>query len=1053
MKQLIAYFISYKSVVNFTLVLIVILGALFFSNMRYSFFPAESVSFINIDITWVGASPSEIEEAAVAKIEDNLRGVSGIDRFTSVSQNNFASISVELRERINPDDVLLDIQNAVDQITTFPSTMEDPVVYKVEVLTDAMTIALSGNQPLTVIKDIAREIESDLLNQPGISKVTLEGYPDEEIEITIREETLRAFGLTLPDVSRAVAAANIELFGGTIRTGREEIQLKADARVFYAQDMENILIRATPDGAQVRLGDIARVQNRFAESPNRRFLNGEPAVSIRVDNTASEDILDTVNFLRGYLAAFNEGRDDVRAIIINDRADALEERIQILADNAWQGALLVVIVLGIFLNFRLALWVSLQIPVALLGMLIFAGLWGITINQLSMFGVILVLGILVDYGVVVSENIYQQFERGKDAINAAIDGTMELVAPLMLSFTTTVAAFSLFFFIDGRLGEFFSDISFVVIASNIVALVVGFFLLPALIANSKSLRKANKPNRFEKGFDRMFKAILNKFYAPSLRFGLRFPFVVILTVVGLFIVTIGGFRSGTITGTFFPNIEFDELSVSLRLPAGTADAVTEDILMEIEEAVARVDARLTEQAGGNSPIRYVQRIIGPQTNTGRLQVTLTKPEDRDFLAFFIAGQIREEVGDVPEAENISFGTGNAFGKPISISMIHRYDDLDELREVKAMLVSRLSAEDTIIDVIDNDQIGQREFNLRLRPQAELLGFTLQDITNQVRQAFFGIEAQSLQRGDEEVKVWVRYDEETRSTPASLESMRILGPNGGTFFLRDLAEIEERDTVVLINRRDARREISVEADVASLDIPVPAVLGMIRGRILPEIQEQYPFVEFTFEGQARQSADTTDSAAKAGPVILLIMLFMILLNGRSITQTLVTIAILPFVIVGVAWGHVISGIPLSIFSFLGMIALIGILLNNMFVLLSSFNENLKLGRGFAASLYRAALSRFKPIMLTAITTAAGLTPLLLGTSIGAQFLKPTAVTVFYGLLFGTFLTLALAPCLIVLANHIKRGGTALIRRQWPTKEEVETARIELKNIETLKSELR
>ncbi|AXJ00709.1 Multidrug efflux pump subunit AcrB [Cyclonatronum proteinivorum] len=1053
MRELISYFISYKSVVNFTLVLIVIMGALFFSNLRYSFFPAEDVSFINIDITWVGASPSEIEEAAVAKIEDNLRGVSGIERFTSVSQNSFASIEVELQERVNADNVLLDIQNAVDQITTFPTTMEDPVVYKVEVLTDAMTIALSGSQPLEVIKDLAREIESDLLNQPGISKVTLEGYPDEEIEVTVREETLRAFGLTLGEVSRAIAQGNIELFGGTIRTGREEIQLIADSRVFFAQDMRNLVIRATPDGAQVLLGDIATVENRFEESPTRRFLNGMPAVSIRVDNTSDEDILETVEFLRTYLADFNENREDVRATIINDRADALEERIQILADNAWQGALLVVIVLGIFLNFRLALWVSLQIPVALLGMIIFAGIWGVTVNQLSMFGVILVLGILVDYGVVVSENIYQHFERGKDAINAAIDGTMELVAPLMLSFTTTVAAFSLFFFIDGRLGEFFSDISFVVIASNIVALLVGFFLLPALIANSKSLRKANVPNRFEKGFDRMFKAILTKFYAPSLRFGLRFPFVVILTVVGLFIVTIGGFRSGTITGTFFPNIEFDELSVSLRLPAGASDLVTEEILIEIEEAIARVDERLTDQAGGTSPIRYVQRIVGPQPNTGRIQVTLTKPEERDVLAFFIAGEIRDEVGDVPEAENLSFGAGAAFGQPISISMIHRFDDLEELREVKELLVSRLDAEDTIIDVVDNDQIGQREFNLRLKPLAELLGFTLQDITTQVREAFFGIEAQSLQRGDEEVKVWVRYDEATRSAPANLEGMRILGPDGGTFFLRDLAEIEERETVVLINRRDARREISVEADVASLDIPVPAVLGMIRSRILPEIQEQYPFVEFTFEGQARQSADTTDSAAKAGPIILLIMLFMILLNGRSISQTVVTIAILPFIIIGVAWGHVVSGIPLSIFSFLGMIALIGILLNNMFVLLSSFNENLKAGRGFVSSLYRAALSRFKPIMLTAITTAAGLTPLLLGTSIGAQFLKPTAVTVFYGLLFGTFLTLALAPCLMVLANHVKRFGLYPFRRRLVSKEEVETARIELKNIDTLKSEVR
>ncbi|MCH8557323.1 MAG: efflux RND transporter permease subunit [Balneolia bacterium] len=1051
MKELIGYFISYKSVANFTLLLILVMGVLVFSNLRYSFFPEESIRFVNIDIIYTGASPTEVEEGAIAKIEENLKGVSGIERFTSVSENNRGTIEVELLERANPDDVLIDIQNAVDQITTFPSVMDDPVVYKVEVLTDAMTFAISGNQPLTVIKDIAREIENDLLNQPGISKVTIEGYPDEEIEIAVREETLRAFDITFEDISNAVAGSNIELFGGTIRTGREEIQIMANAREYFAQDMGRIVVRATDDGQVVRLSDIARLSNRFEEIPDRRTLNGNRSVNIKVENTVDEDILETVNFLREYIERFNEDREDLRATVINDQADGLEERIQVLSDNAWQGALLVVIVLGIFLNFRLALWVSLQIPISLLGMIIFAGIWGITVNQLSMFGVILVLGILVDYGVVVSENIYQHFERGKDSINAAIDGTIELVAPLMLSFTTTVAAFSFFFFLDGTLGEFFSDISFVVIASNIVALAVGFFLLPALIANSKSLRKDNRPNRLERFFDKVFKKILKGFYAPSLRFGLRYPFVVIISVVGLFIITIGGFRSDIIQTTFFPNIEFDEVSVSLRLPAGTGDEITESILMEIEEATERVNERLTEEANGNSPILYVQRVVGPQPNTGSLQITLTKPEERDYLAFDIAGMIREETGEVPEAENISFGAGDAFGKPISISMIHRFDDLDELRQVKTELMRRMNSEDSIIDVIDNDEIGQRELDISLKPEAELLDFSLQQVIDQVRQGFFGNEIQSIQRGDEEIKVWVRYERDARSSITDLERMRITAPDGNRYFLRDIANINETETVVLINRRDGRREILVEADVASLDIPVPAVIGMIQSRILPELMEDFPFVEYTFEGQARQSRDTAQSAARAGPVILLIMLFMIMLNGRSVSQSIISVLIIPFAIIGVAWGHVISGIPLSIFSMLGVIALIGILINNMFVLLSSFNEKLKAGRGFAASVYTSALSRFKPIMLTAITTAAGLTPLLLGTSIGAQFLKPTAVAVFYGLLFGTFLTLALVPALLVIFNFGKRQVIGLFRSEKPTPEEIETARIEMRKIESLKKE--
>ncbi|MFW6348495.1 MAG: efflux RND transporter permease subunit, partial [Cyclonatronaceae bacterium] len=862
MQSLLNYLIRYKSIAVFTLLTIVVLGTLVYSNLRYSFFPEESINFIDVEIIYTGASPSEVEEGAIAKIEDNLKAVSGIDRFTSVSQNNSGSIAIELLENADPDDVLIDVENAVNEITTFPPQMDDPVVTKREVLTDAMSITLSGDEPLSVLKDVARSMERDLLNHPSISKVTLSGYPAEEIEIAIRENTLRAYDLSIQQVNEAIGNANLEVFGGTIKTGAEEIQIKANAQEYFAQEFEDIVVRAGEDGREVRLGDIAELRNRFDDVPSGRFLNAQSAVGIQVQNTWEEDILETVTFLRSYVADFNAQREGVEATIISDRADALEERIQVLTDNAWQGALLVVFVLGVFLNFRLALWVALQIPVALLGMIITAGIWGITINQLSMFGVILVLGILVDYGVVVSENIYQHFERGKDAINAAIDGTMEIVSPLLLSFSTTVVAFSFFYFIDGRLGEFFRDISFVVIASNIVAIVVGFLLLPALIANSKSLQRDNKPNLLERWFDKTYKKVLNSFYAPALRFGLRYPFVVIIPVLGLFFITIDGFRSGTIQTTFFPNIEFDEIAVALRLPAGTGVDITDEILRDIEGSIDTVNERLTEESGGSSPILYVQRILGPQSNTGNIAITLTKPEERDFLAFDIAGMIRDEVGDVPEAENLSFGTGDAFGKPISISMIHQENNLEALREVKRLLSRRLEERDIIIDVIDNDEIGQRELDVRLKPQAEMLGLNLREVVGQVREAFFGLEVQSLQRGDEEVKVWVRYTDEERASLNNLERMQIRAPDGGTYFLRDVAEIVENETVVLINRRDGRREISVEADVASLDIPVPAAIEVVQTEILPEIREEYPMVDFTFEGQSRESRKTAESAAAA-----------------------------------------------------------------------------------------------------------------------------------------------------------------------------------------------
>ena len=1050
MEKLIGYFIRYRTVSVLVIVFITILGILVFGNLRYSFFPDEKVRFIDIDILYTGGSPSEVENGAIAKIEDNLKGVNGIDRFTSSSQNNRGSIEIELLENAEAADVLLDVQNAVDRITTFPDVMDDPVVTKRNVLTLAMVIAISGDEPLTAIKDVARQVESDFLNSGIFSNVQINGYPEEEIEISVREADLRAYNLTFNEVAQAISGSNIELFGGTIKTDQEDIQIKADMRQFFAGDMGSIVVRAGEDGRVVRVADIATLENKFADQPSSQFLNGKRAVSMVIENTNDEDILETVNFIREYIADFNSNREDLAITIITDQAEGLEERVQVLTANAWQGALLVLIVLAIFLNFRLALWVALKIPISILGMIIFAGIAGVTINQLSMFGVILVLGILVDYGVVVSENIYQHFERGENAYKAAINGTLELISPILISFITTVAAFSFFFFLDGSLGEFFSDVSFVVVVSNIVALFVAFLIIPALVANSKALRQDSKPNRIEQKLNAMFRAIIDRFYAPALKFSLRNGYVVVITMLALFFITMSGFRSGMIQGTFFPNIEFDEITADLRLPAGTSERVTEQILIDIEESVTVVNERLKEkESNGVAPILYVQRVSGPQTNTGRLDITLTKPEDRDFLAFDIAGMIRDEVGPVPEAENLSFGPAAAFGKPVSISMTHRYDDLDELREVKEILRQELEDLATVIDIVDTDEIGLRELNITLKPEAELLGLTLSDVLNQVRMGFFGVEVQSLQRGDEEVKVWLRYTEEERSSVQNLEQMHIR-ISGQTYFLRDIANIEEQDGVVSINRRNGLREISVEADVAALDIPVPAVLGNIQSNIIPELQESYPFIDFTFEGQSRESERTAASAQRAGPIILIVILFMFLLNSRSFMQMNVSLIILPFVIIGVAWGHYLQGIPISIFSLLGVIALFGILINNILVFLTTYNDNLAAGKGVAESVYVAALHRFKPIMLTAITTAAGLTPLLLGTTIGAQFLKPTAVSVFYGLLFATFLTLGFLPVLLIYANASKRFVVGLFSKVKPGKRDVEPAVIERKKLANIKA---
>ncbi|MEO1652089.1 MAG: efflux RND transporter permease subunit [Bacteroidota bacterium] len=1044
MEKIIRYLAQKPRSVDVFVGVIIILGLLSLLNIRSNFLPPEPVNFILINAVYRGASPQEVEEEVVNKIEDNLEGLKGIDRVTSTAAESLAKIRVELKEDADPNEVLQDINNAVDRITSFPEGMDSPVILKEEILNYTMTIGLRGETDLSILKDYAKTIKDELLLSPKLTQIFLSGFPEEEIEIRLRENDARAYELTFDEVSQAIAQTNFKASGGEVATGTQNLLIRLDQRSYYAKDLLNTVIKTTPDGKTVLLKDVAEVVDRFADKPDSAYVNGHPTVIMKVFSRSKEDILENAALVADYLEGFNQSNELVEAVIIEDRSISLNEAIGTLTNNAWQGILLVLIVLGLFLHPSIAFWVAFKIPVALLGMFIISNFYDLTINQVSLFGTIVVLGILVDDGVVVAENIYQHYLNGKRPLQAAIGGTVEVIPAILSSLLTTALAFSLFFFLDGQLGDYFSDISFVVCATLFVALLESLFFLPVHIARSQALKKNDKPWKITRVTNQSLIYFRDKVYAGLIRFSLKWPLLPILGVLVLMGLTITALSSGLIKGTFFPNIDQDVITAQLELPLGTDESITATQLEKMEEAVWEVNEGYTQKRkDGKQVINYVERVIGPNSNEGALNIYMLEGDTRGIQSFEIASQIREEVGPIPEARNLTFGSIAVFGKPVSIALVGR--DMEELRTAKQLLRDYLVQQPDLKDITDTDKLGMPEIEMELSPKARFLGLTEAQVFDQIRKGFFGLEAQSLQRGDEEVKVWIRYDEQDRRRIEDLEQVRIFTPDGAAYPMNEIATFHKTNNVTAIHHQSGVREIRVEADIAHLLVSVPGVLARAEASILPLIQAQFPNIRYTLEGEARLSSKTQNSSQGPSLVVLILMVTVLLLNYRSFSKTLAILMMLPFAFVGVAWGTYLHNIPVSIFSVLGMIALWGILINNGLVLISTYNDKLKEGLSVKESLLTSAISRFRPIVLTTITTVFGLAPLLLNNSISAQFIKPTAIAIAYGLIFGMVLTLLFLPSFMLLLNQSKGFYTKWIRRQSNIKsEELDVVLREIKN---------
>ncbi|WP_020528103.1 efflux RND transporter permease subunit [Flexithrix dorotheae] len=1040
MKKIIAHFIKYPVAVNVVILGIVVLGIAGLSSLKSSFFPLNESRNINISVNYPGASPEEMEEGIVLKIEDNIRGLIGVDRFTSTSSENSASIRVEILKGYDIDVVLADIKNAVDKVPSFPVGMEPPVISKEIFRTEAVSIALSGdNVPLKSLKTIARDVETDLRGIDGISQVEISGFPAEEIEIAVDESKLRAYNLTFQEVANAVTSTNILVTGGSIKTAYEEYLIRVSNRVYHGDELDHIVVKADQKGNLVRLSDIAEVRDRWSETPERSYFNGKPSVTITVSTTNSEDLISVANKSKEYVENFNETHQNVKLDVTRDSSITVVQRTELLMENGTQGILLVLLFLALFLKPRLAFWVAFGLPISFFGMFIFANYLGVTINVLSLFGMIIVIGILVDDGIVIAENIYFHYEKGKSAIRAAIDGTMEVIPPITSAILTTLIAFSTFFFLDGRIGEFFSEVAIVVILTLSVSLIEALIILPAHVAHSKALTSKQKTYWFNKYADQLITWMRDKLYAPYLKFFLHNKLLGFAIPIALLLVTLGAIAGGIIRVSFFPNIASDRVSITLKMPQGTNEAITDSLITVIEEAAWEVNKDFTARQEGNiDVVENIIRKIGPGTSNASLLINLLPGEKRNFPSFAIATAINEKVGNIQEAESVEFGSGSNFGgKPVSVSLLG--SNIQELKAAKEYLKEELAQHPALKDLADNDPAGIKEIKISLKDNAYAMGFQLNNVISQVRSGFFGYQAQRFQRRRDEIRVWVRYNKEQRSSIKNLDDMRVVSPSGQRVPLSEIADYSIERGEISINHLDGKREIRIDADLKNPNVDSgPDIQQEIKAKMLPVINAQFPSVTALFEGQNREANKVTGSAGLVLPVIVFLIFVVIAFTFRSFSQPLLLLLMVPFSLIGVAWGHWIHGFPVNILSFLGIIALIGIVVNDGLVLIEKFNGYLREGMEYEKALFEAGKSRFRAIFLTTITTVAGLTPLIFETSRQAQFLIPMAISIAYGISLATLLTLVMLPMLLSTGNMIKVGFLWLISGKKPTREEVERA---------------
>jgi multidrug efflux pump subunit AcrB len=1041
MRNAIEWFAKNSVASNLLMLLILGGGLLMIPKIRMEVFPEFSADMINVSVVYRGAAPQEVEEAVNVRIEEAVQGLEGIKRVRSTASENRGTVTVEALNGADVRKLLDDVKARVDAIDTFPEETEKPVITEVIPRQQVINIAISGPANERTLKTIGEQVRDDISAIPGITQVELANARPYEISIEVSEDDLRRYGLTFDEVARAVRAHSLDLPGGSIRTLGGEILLRTKGQAYRGSEFEAIVLRTDPNGTHLTLGKVAHVIDGFAETDQTASFDAEPTVLIQVFRVGDQNALDITDKVKDYIAEANPRLPDgIKLTVWADFSRILTGRLDLMMRNGRMGFILVFLVLTLFLRLRLAFWVALGIPISFLGAVAMMPSIDASINLISLFAFIVVLGIVVDDAIIVGENIYRHYQMGKRGLRAAIDGVREVYIPVIFAVLTSIAAFSPLLMVDGSIGKIMRLIPQIVILALIFSLIESLLILPAHLAHSNMDNESdstkeswwrhnvsNRWTRFQDFFASGLLSFIDKYYRPSIEFALRWRYATLAWGIATLFLTVGLVGGGWIKFTFFPKVDADNVVAMLTMPQGTPPEVTQAAVKRLETTALQLRDQLEQDQPG-SVYRHVLAAVGEQpfraaqsqngggsggsfsaAHLGEVNVELQPSEYRSISSTELATMWRKLNGPIPDAVELTF-TSSLFssGEPINVQFSG--PNYDELKVVSAKLKEKLAEYPGVIEINDSFRSGKQEVKLSLTREAEVLGLTLIDLARQVRQAFFGEEAQRIQRGRDDIRVMVRYPESERKSLGNLEEMYIRTPNGSEVPFSVAANAELGRGYASIKRADRKKVINVTADVDAKIANANEILADITSTVLPQVLADHPRIRFDLEGEQREQRETMGGLGQGFLVALLVIYILLAIPFKSYVQPIIVMTAIPFGIVGAAWGHAFLGMDLTIMSMFGIVALTGVVVNDSLVMVDFINRQRASGHSVHSAIREAGAARFRPILLTSVTTFAGLSPILFEKSLQAQFLIPMATSLGFGVLFATFITLILVPVL-------------------------------------------
>lgn len=1026
MKGIVRWFAENHVAANLLMLFLMLAGINTGLTMKVEVMPEFSLDRVTVTTEYPGASPAEVEEAIIRRIEEKVAGLAGIKRIDSSSREGFGTVTIEVMKGWELKKLLDEVKAEVDSITTFPNEAEKPIVREITRRNQVISLAVYGDAPEATIKHLAETIRDEITNLPGITQADLFGVRRGEVHIEISEQTLRKHGLTLGMVAEAVRRGSLDLPAGRVKTEAGEILIRTKGRRYYASDYRDIPVITRPDGTKVTVGQIADLSDGFEDIDLTARFQGKPAAVIQVFRVADQNALKVAESVKKYAEKIRSSLPaGIDIGIYQDMSIILKSRISLLLKNMGFGLILVGILLGLFLDLKLAFWVTLGIPISFL-----AGLWvlpqfDVSINMISLFGFIMVLGIVVDDAIIVGENVFREYEEGMRPLQGAVNGTVAVGRPVIFAVLTTVVAFWPLLMGGGIMGKIMRNLPIVVILVLFGSLVESLLILPAHLNRSKrrKTKHVTKEPR-EKLVARGLRWFINNPYGRLADFCVKWRYATVALGIAVLLVSIGLWRGGWIKFTFFPKVESDVLICSLTMPAGTPVSRTVAVVNHLERAAKEALDEMEKKRPNGSPplLEHTVSLVGihaggvgpnrgsPQLGGHLAQVfiQLLEGEKRDVSSIELAKMWRKKSGIIPEAESITFqselfSAGNAVEVHLSLG------DQEQLLVAADDLKEELKKYPGIFDVNDSFLPGKEEMQLKLKPAARSLGLTLNDLAQQVRHAFYGAEALRFQRDKDEVKVLVRYPEKERNSLNHVKEMRIRTSDGKEVPFVHVAQVKMERGYSSIERAQRLRVVKVTADVDESVANANEVRIDLETRILPRLKYKYPGLRYTIEGEGKEQKESMSDVIGGFGIALFCIYALLAIPFKSFSQPIIVMLAIPFGMVGAMAGHFIMGLNLSLLSLFGIVGLAGVVVNDSLVLIYTTNRIRREGADAREAVTRAGRLRFRPIILTSLTTFAGLTPMLLEKSLQAQFLIPMAVSLGFGVLFATGITLLLVPC--------------------------------------------